>query len=457
MESDLATSSGVTAKSRSVDDLLRRIRDRSATVGVIGCGYVGLPLLRAFSLRGFSTIGFDVDPAKIELLNQGGSYIRHIPAEDVAAMVVTGRFSASADFTRTAEADILILCVPTPLGPSRTPDLSFVIASAEEILPRLRPGQLIILESTTYPGTTSDVVVPILERSGLVSGRDFHIAYSPEREDPGNSAFRTEDIPKIVGADDPVALELTCALYDQIVPRTVPVSSTKVAEAAKLTENIFRAVNIALANELKEVYGRMGIDVWEVIDAAATKPFGFMPFYPGPGLGGHCIPIDPLYLSWKARVHEVQTRFIELADEINSAMPYKIVDAVATALHQRQARSLTGSRILLVGLAYKRDVGDLRESPAIKILELLEAAGAKVDYYDPYVVVVQPNREYPGLAGRTSVEWSPGSFSAYHAAVIATDHRTVAYEALVAACPLIIDTRNATRHVAGRAAKVILA
>lgn len=437
--------------------LLRRIGERRATIGVIGCGYVGLPLLRALSRRGFPAIGFDVDAAKVAQLRRGESYMRHIPAEDVAAMAASGRFSATGDFSRTGEADVLILCVPTPLGPSRTPDLSFVVASVEAILPQLHEGQLVILESTTYPGTTAEIVVPILERSGLASGRDFHVAYSPEREDPGNTSFRTEDIPKVVGADDPVARDLACALYDQIVPRTVPVSSTRAAEATKLTENIFRAVNIALANELKSVYGSMGIDVWEVIDAAATKPFGFMPFYPGPGLGGHCIPVDPLYLTWKARLQEIPTRFIELADEINNAMPERIVDALAAALRARQSRSLDGSRILLLGLAYKRDVGDLRESPAVRILDLLEQAGAEVDYHDPHVPIIEPTRDRPERLPRRSVGWNPAGLAAYDAAIIATDHRGIDYAALVEHCRLVIDTRNATRGAPGRAAKVVMA
>ncbi|MBF0095474.1 MAG: nucleotide sugar dehydrogenase, partial [Alphaproteobacteria bacterium] len=363
----------------SAADLLRRMRERAARVGVIGLGYVGLPLARAFAGKGFSCLGFDVDPAKVEALNAGRSYIRHIADADIAAMRATGRFEATGDFRRIAEADALLICVPTPLTRHREPDMSFIVGTGEAIAPHLRPAQLVVLESTTYPGTTTEVLRPILERGGLKAGEDIFLAFSPEREDPANPDFTTSTIPKVIGADDDMARSLASALYGAIVERLVPVSSTATAEAVKLTENIFRSVNIALVNELKLIFTRMGIDVWEVIEAAKTKPFGFMPFYPGPGLGGHCIPIDPFYLTWKAREFEVATRFIELAGQINTAMPAYVVDVLAEALGQRFERSLKGSRVLLLGMAYKKNVDDTRESPALKLIELIEKRGAVVD------------------------------------------------------------------------------
>src|SRR5579863_8884518 len=350
-----------------VDALLARFRDRTATIGVIGLGYVGLPLLRTIAQRGFAVLGFDIDQAKVEVLNAGGSYLAHISAQSIAAVRRSGRFAATGDFSRLGDADAILLCIPTPLTRQREPDLSFIVSTTEAVMPRLRRGRLVVLESTTYPGTTREVMRPILERSGLRSGRDFFLAYSPEREDPGNADFTTGDIPKIVGGDGPQALRLAQALYDQLVVRTVPVGSLEAAEAVKLTENIFRSVNIALVNELKIVFEAMGIDVWEVIEAAKTKPFGYMPFYPGPGLGGHCIPIDPFYLTWKAREFDIATRFIELAGEINRAMPRHVIDVVAAALDAKTGRGLKDAKVLILGIAYKKNVDDTRESPAFAL------------------------------------------------------------------------------------------
>src|SRR5712671_6298351 len=379
------------------------LRDRAATIGVIGLGYVGLPLLCAAAERGFSALGFDIDPRKIELLNAGESYIRHVSARAISALRQTRRLNVTADFSRLVEADAVLVCVPTPLTPQREPDLSYVVRTTETVARYLRPGQLIVLESTTYPGTTRDVMRPILERSGLRSGRDFFLAYSPEREDPGNISFLTHKIPKVIGADGPEALSLASSLYSQLVTSTVPVSSLETAEAVKLTENIFRAVNIALVNEMKVVFEAMDIDIWEVIEAAKTKPFGYMPFYPGPGLGGHCIPIDPFYLTWKAREFNIATRFIELAGEINTAMPRYVVTRLLEALSDR-GKALKGAKVLLVGLAYKKDVDDVRESPAFALWELLLERGADVSYHDPLVPAVPRTREHAQFAGIKSVK-----------------------------------------------------
>lgn len=423
-------------------------RNRTARVGVIGLGYVGLPLAEAFALKGFSVTGFDIDENKPRLLNAGKTYLRHIAETRVEAMVASGNFQATADFAALADMDAVLICVPTPLTRSREPDLRFVTDTAEALVSRLRPGQLVVLESTTWPGTTTEVLKPILESGGLRSGTDFYLAYSPEREDPGNPDFGAATIPKVVGGDGEVALRLAAALYGQVIGQVVPVSSAATAEAVKLTENIFRAVNIALANELKLVYDRMGIDVWEVVDAAKTKPFGYMPFYPGPGLGGHCIPIDPFYLTWKAREHGLATRFIELAGEINTDMPRHVVRRLAEALDAQTGKGLNGARILLVGLAYKKNIDDIRESPALAIIELLEARGAIVDYYDPYVAEIPMTREHAPLAGRRSVAWDSAKLAAYDAAFICTDHDAVDYAGLVANSRLVVDTRNATRNVA---------
>ncbi|HEY1798255.1 MAG TPA: nucleotide sugar dehydrogenase [Stellaceae bacterium] len=434
-----------------IDALAARFRACNARIGVIGLGYVGLPLARAAAQRGFHALGVDIDRTKVDLLNAGGSYINHITAESVAAVRATGRFEATADFARLRECDAIILCVPTPLTRQREPDLSFVEKTTEAVAPHLRPGQLVVLESTTYPGTTREVMQPILEAGGLKSGRDFFLAYSPEREDPGNAEFGTNDIPKVVGGDGTDAQRLAVALYDQIVTRTVPVSSLEAAEAVKLTENIFRSVNIALVNELKIVFEAMGIDVWEVIDAAKTKPFGYMPFYPGPGLGGHCIPIDPFYLTWKAREFDIATRFIELAGEINTAMPRRVVDKTVEALSEHSGRALSGARVLILGLAYKKNVDDTRESPAFKVMELLEQRGAIVDFHDPYLTAVPPTREHAHFAGRPSLPLDEATLAKTDVAIICTDHDNVDYGLVARHAKLVVDTRNACarRGVAG--------
>ena len=437
--------------------LAARFLSHDAAIGVIGLGYVGLPLARTIAGKGFRVTGFDIDPAKVELLNAGESYIRHIPAAGLAALGQKGLFSATADFSRLSEMDAILICVPTPLNKYREPDLSYVEATTAAVARQLRRGQLIVLESTTYPGTCREVMKPMLEAGGLVSGRDFFLAYSPEREDPGNPSFDTGSIPKVVGGDGPAALELALALYSQIVVKCVPVSSIEVAEAVKLSENIFRAVNIALVNELKLVYAAMGIDVWEVIEAAKSKPFGFMPFYPGPGLGGHCIPIDPFYLTWKAREFGIATRFIELAGEINTNMPRYVVERLAEALDRQQQRGLSGSRILILGLAYKKNVGDVRESPALRLIEMLEARGAKTDFFDPYVPEIPNMREHPGLHGRRSIAWGVAALKGYHAALIVTDHDEVDYAAVVAELPLVVDSRNVCERKGIRDAKVVKA
>lgn len=426
-----------------VSAIVGRFRARQATIGIVGLGYVGLPLACTIARKGFSVLGFDIDPRKVDQINAGISYIGHIGNDEIADMCKTGRLVATGDFARLPEVDAIILCVPTPLTRHREPDLAYVIQTAEAIAPHLRRGQLVVLESTTYPGTTRDVLKPILERNGLRSGRDFFIAYSPEREDPGNPQFSTAAIPKVVGGDGPDALRLACALYDEVVARTVPASSVEAAEAVKLTENIFRSVNIALVNELKIVFEAMGIDVWEVIEAAKTKPFGYMPFYPGPGLGGHCVPIDPFYLTWKAREYGVVTRFIELAGEINTAMPQRVVDRTIQSLNERHRKASMGARILVVGVAYKKNVDDTRESPAFKIMELLEKRGAEVAFYDPIVAEIPSSREHPEYSGRRSVEFTEAAISGFDAAVVCTDHDSVDYRRLVDWSRLVIDTRNA--------------
>ncbi len=430
-----------------VPALKRRFVERSARVGVIGLGYVGLPLVKAFGAQGFAVIGLDVDADKVRQLEAGRSYVRHIPSSAVKDLVDSGRLRATTAFAAIAELDAVLICVPTPLGKHREPDLSFVEQTAASIAPHLRVGQLVVLESTTYPGTTEELVRPILEQGGLRSGVDFFLAYSPEREDPGNPRFEASTIPKVVGGDGPAAVELAAALYGEVVPEVIPVTSPATAEAVKLTENIFRAVNIALVNELKVIYERMGIDIWEVIEAAKTKPFGFMPFYPGPGLGGHCIPIDPFYLTWRAREFGLATRFIELAGQINTAMPLRVVRRLASELDARFGKGLNGARILVLGVAYKKNVGDIRESPALRIMDLLRAQGATVEYYDPYIPEIPATREHPDLAGLRAIDWSPRALKAYDAALLCTDHDQVDCADLVAHSRLVVDTRNATRFV----------
>lgn len=424
-------------------DPARAYKDKTAVIGIVGMGYVGIPLALACWTAGFRVVGFDIDPDKVEALNAGRSYIKHIPASEIAGAVEDGRLRATTNFADAKSVDAILICVPTPLTAHREPDLGYVERTAEALAPHLRTGQLIVLESTTWPGTTVEVMKPVLERYGLKSGRDFYLAFSPEREDPGNPRYSARSIPKVVGGDGPVALKLAAALYGAIVPEVIPVSSTQTAEAVKLTENIFRAVNIALVNELKVVYEAMGIDVWEVIDAAKTKPFGFMPFYPGPGLGGHCIPIDPFYLTWKAREFDISTRFIELAGEINTSMPNYVVDRLARELDRRAGRGLNGANILLIGVAYKKNVEDIRESPAFKLIELIEKRGAHTDFYDPHVETIPRTREHPEMAGRARIAWSEEAISGYDAALIVTDHDDVDYPALCKAARLVIDTRNA--------------
>ncbi|WP_245637096.1 nucleotide sugar dehydrogenase [Azospirillum thiophilum] len=432
-------------------------RSRSARIAVIGLGYVGLPLALALTGAGFTVVGFDIDPAKTEALNDGRSYIRQIGNDRIAQAVATGRFRATTDADTFTACDAVIVCVPTPLSPQREPDLSFVEASTRLIRDRLRAGQLVVLESTTWPGTTDEVMRPILEQTGLASGRDFFLAYSPEREDPGNITFTTSTIPKVVGGDDEGARRLAVALYEQVVPQVVAVSGTRAAEATKLTENIFRSVNIALVNELKIVFEPMGIDIWEVIEAAKTKPFGFMPFYPGPGLGGHCIPIDPFYLTWKAREYQISTRFIELAGEVNTMMPRHVVDRLALALDRRSGIGLSRARILLVGMAYKKNVDDSRESPGLRLMEMLLERGAAVEYHDPFIPVLPVTREHAALAGRASIAWEPGTLAGFDAAVVVTDHDGIDYQSLAAHCPLVVDTRNAMRAVEGFADRIVKA
>ncbi|MCF3933881.1 nucleotide sugar dehydrogenase [Acuticoccus sp. M5D2P5] len=425
--------------------LADRLTSRAAVVGVIGLGYVGLPLAASTARAGFATIGFDVDPQKPERLKAGVSYIDAVSSEEIADHVAAGRFDATTDFSRLATCDVIAICVPTPLTKNRDPDLSFVVATAETIARALRAGQLVVLESTTFPGTTDEIVRPILEATGLLSGRDVFLAFSPEREDPGNTAHKTATIPKVVAGDGPDASHLVAAFYGAVVEKIVPVATTRTAEAVKLTENIFRAVNIALVNELKVVYADMGIDVWEVIDAAATKPFGYMPFYPGPGLGGHCIPIDPFYLTWKAREYGHATRFVELAGEVNVAMPDYVVTRLAEALDETSTLSLGASKVLVIGLAYKKNVSDVRESPSLRLLEMLEARRVAVAYHDPHVASIPPTRKHGPLKGRASTPLTAETVAGYDAVLIATDHDDVDYALLAAHAPLIVDTRNAIR------------
>ena len=447
-------------KLHSIDPvrLKRKIESREALVGIIGMGYVGQPLAIAAHQKGFRVVGFDTDSTKVAALNSGKSGIRTISDENILSMRRSGRFHATGNAEELYQPDVVLICVPTPLTRYREPDLTFVQGTSRALAAVLRSGQLVCLESTTYPGTTSEVVKPILEQSGLVAGRDFFLAFSPEREDPGNPSYRTTDIPKVVGADDDASRDVANAYYGAVVERVVAVPSSATAEAVKLTENIFRCVNIALVNELKHIYERMGINIWNVIDAASTKPFGFMPFYPGPGLGGHCIPIDPFYLTWKAREYEVPTRFIELAGEINSAEPRKVVSALAGALSARKRMSLNGARILILGLAYKKNVDDLRESPALVIMQDLLVRGALVSYHDPWIPEIPMTRAHAALAGRKSITWDPACFGAsFDAGLIVTDHDSVHYGELVGAVDLVVDTRNATRNVRERRERIVLA
>ncbi len=425
--------------------LSQAIHGKSALIGVVGLGYVGLPLIEAFTHVGIKTLGFDVDERKIQALARGESYIAHIPAEKIRSWQAAGRFSATADLARLSEPDAILICVPTPLSDSRDPDLSYIENTGRAIGAVIRPGQLIVLESTTYPGTTRDVLVPLLEQSGLRAGKDFFVAYSPEREDPGNPNYSARTIPKVVGGYDPLSLQLACQLYSQAVPQTVPVSSCEVAEACKILENTYRSVNIAMVNELKVLFQKIGIDVWEVIDAAKTKPFGFQAFYPGPGLGGHCIPIDPFYLSWLARKHEIPTKFIELAGEINTSMPAYVIHRVAEALNE-QGKPIRGSRIGILGVAYKKDVDDPRESPSFKLMEILQARGAKLSYSDPHIPHLPKMRHFD-VPALQSQSLTPEYLRGLDCALIATDHTAFDYESIVRHSAIVVDTRNATKEV----------
>jgi UDP-N-acetyl-D-glucosamine dehydrogenase len=447
-----------------------RVAQRTAHVGVVGMGYVGLPIALLFAKKGFETTGFDIDPAKIESLRQGSSYIKHIPDSEIAREVERNQFRPTSHFALLREMDAIIICVPTPLDDHREPDLSYIRATAESISAHLRRGQLVVLESTTYPGTTEEVVLPILEKSGLhcpvsdysAEGKeqanpagietDFLLAFSPEREDPGNKQFKTHQVPKVIGGVNALSVLATRSLYETAFQQPVLVSSSRAAEMTKLLENIYRSVNIALVNELKLLCLRMGLDIWEIIDAAKTKPFGFSAFYPGPGLGGHCIPIDPFYLTWKAREYEFPTRFIELAGEINASMPEHVVAAVGDALNRRR-QCLNNSRILVLGVAYKKDVDDLRESPSLAVMEMLEARGAKVDYNDPYFPHLGQMRRYNFQLN--SVTLTPEALSQYDAVLITTDHSSYDYEFVVRHSRLVIDTRNATRDITEYADKIV--
>ncbi len=430
----------------SLEELIARVRRKEARVGVVGLGYVGLPLALAFTDRGFHLLGFDVDPAKVEKLDAGECYIDHVDGARLARAVAEGRFAATADFARLGEPDALLICVPTPLDGFRRPDLSYVEATVGEIARRLRPGQLVVLESTTFPGTTDEIVLPLLEASGLACGRDFFLAFSPEREDPGNRRFGTASIPKVVGGHDEASADLAEALYAEVTS-TVRVSSARAAEATKLTENIFRAVNIALVNELKTVYDAMSIDVWEVLDAAATKPFGFMRFDPGPGWGGHCIPVDPFYLTWKAREYGLKTRFIELAGEVNLEMPRWVTSKLQSALNER-GKPVKDSAVMVLGIAYKPDVSDPRESPAFEILDQLLRLGARVSYHDPHVPRAPRMRTWPDLPPLESVPLDDATIAAQDAIVLVTHHSSVDYGRVLALAELVVDTRGVYRESA---------
>ena len=437
------------------DALIQKIRKKKAIIGVVGLGYVGLPLVREFARGGVKVIGFDVDESKIKALMAGRSYIEHIPSKLIKGMVQSGQFTATTDFAKLRKPDCILICVPTPLTKMREPEMKYVRATGDAITKRLRKGQLVVLESTTYPGTTREIMLPILAQSGLRVGEDYFLAFSPEREDPGRENYTTKTIPKVVGGYDKPSLDAAIACYEIAIDTIVPVSSCEAAEACKILENTYRCVNIALVNELKLLFDRMGIDVWEVIGAAATKPFGFTPFYPGPGLGGHCIPIDPFYLAWKAREYGLATRFIELAGEINVSMPEYVVNKIMYALNWR-GKSLKGSKVLVLGLAYKKDVDDVRESPSLILIELLQYRGAKVDYNDPHVPRMPRTREHK-LTSMTSKKLTPKALASYDAVLISTDHSDYDYQYIVDHAPLVVDTRNATDCVKRGRKKILKA
>ena len=423
--------------------LLERIKSRRARTGVVGLGYVGLPLAVELAKAGFHTTGIDLDDRKIQAISEGRSYIPDVASADVAALSKAGKLDATTDFAVVKELDTINICVPTPLRKTKDPDMSYIVSAVEAIAKYLHPGLLVVLESTTYPGTTDEVVQPLLEATGLKAGKDFFLAFSPERVDPGNPTFQTHNVPKVVGGLTPECSKLAAALYGSAIETIVPVSSTRVAEMVKLLENTFRAVNIGLVNELALMCDRMNIDVWEVVDAAKTKPFGFMAFYPGPGLGGHCIPIDPFYLSWKAKQSGFDPRFIELAGHINGGMPHYVVDKVAEALNTKR-KAINGSRILIMGVAYKRDIDDMRESPALDVMGLLHEKGGQIEYADPFVPEVH-GREWSGRFDIHAVDAGRGSYGKYDCVVIVTDHKTIDYEALAAEADLVVDTRNAIK------------
>jgi UDP-N-acetyl-D-glucosamine dehydrogenase len=428
--------------------LTEKIKNRSARIGVIGLGYVGLPLVIRFCEESFRVIGFDIDPVKVEKLNRGESYIKHIPPERLKEIINKKVFEASSDYRRLKDVDCIIICVPTPLKKNKDPDLSYVKTTSDEIARHLRKGHLVSLESTTYPGTTREILLPGFEAKGLKAGKDFFLVFSPEREDPGNPKYNTRNIPKVVGGITPQCTEAGRTLYEQIIDSVITVQSAEVAEFTKLLENIFRGVNIALVNELKMLADRMGIDIWEVIEASSTKPFGFMPFYPGPGLGGHCIPIDPFYLSWKAKEYDFTTRFIELAGQINTGMPDYVVARIIDGLNTN-GKCLKTSKILVLGVAYKKDTDDIRESPAVEIISMLKEKGAKVDYHDPHIPSFSGMRHYPGLSMR-SIPLTENSLKRYDCAVIITDHSMYDYAWLVKNSKLIVDTRNAAKSIKSR-------
>jgi UDP-N-acetyl-D-glucosamine dehydrogenase len=431
-----------------------KIKNKSIKVGVLGLGYVGLPLVREFASAGLNVLGFDIDEKKVKTLNAGRSIIKHVPHAQVKSIVSGGRFKATTDMSRLRIPDAILVCVPTPLTENREPDMQYIIKSSETIAKYLRRGQLIVFESTTYPGTTRELVAPILETTGLKAGKGFHLAYSPEREDPGNKKYTTKTIPKVVGGLTKTCRDMASELYSAAIDTVVPVSTLEAAEAAKIVENVYRCINIAMVNELKIVFDRMGIDIWEVIKAASTKPFGFSPFYPGPGLGGHCIPIDPFYLTWKARQYGMPTRFIELAGEINTNMPHYVIEKTMEALNQ-QRKSLKGSKVLVLGLAYKKDIDDVRESPSIELIELLLERGAKVDYNDPYIPRTHKQRRHD--LGMTSRKLSAKMLASYDAVLISTDHSDYDYNWIVKNAKLVIDTRNATAKVRTSRSKIVKA
>ena len=435
-------------------DLLNKINENKAVIGVVGLGYVGLPLLMEFVDEGFKTIGFDVDNRKVEKLNAGKSYIKHIDEARVKKVRDSKIFEATTDFSRIKEVDCILICVPTPLNKYREPDMSFIVNTAKVLAKNIRKDQFIVLESSTYPGTTEEVLKPILEESGLKGDVDFWVAFSPEREDPNNPHFNTRTIPKVIGANTDYARKLASAVYEKVIVKTVPVSSSQAAEATKLLENIFRSVNIAMVNEMKIILDKMGIDVWEVINAASTKPFGYMPFYPGPGLGGHCIPIDPFYLTWKAREYELNTRFIELAGEVNTAMPAWVISKVVDALNEVQ-KSIKGSKILVLGAAYKKDIDDPRESPSFKLMEIMLEKGAEVDYNDPLIPELPEMRAYN--IRRQSVELTPDNLAKYDCVLISTDHSVYDWDFIVKHAQLVVDTRNATKNVLENRNKIVKA